>query len=179
VLGVAVLVLAVAALALWGASAATWASQRYQTPFTGVISYRATGAALRPELVPLALVALASIAAVLATGRWLRRVLGGLLVVIGLLIVWRGVAGPTTGSYTGMPAGSSPVGEPSVNVFGPVLMVIAGVVLLASGYLIARYARRMPEMGAKYAAPGTKPVVKDPDKQLWDALDQGEDPTDG
>lgn len=174
----AALVLAVAAALLWAASAVTWVDQRYRTPFSGDVTFSATGAMVRPELVPVALVALAAIAAVLATGRWLRRVLGVVLCLAGAFLVWRGVGQPVAGAYRGVPSGSAPIAGPSVNPVGPVFMVIAALALAGAGFLVARYAHRMPEMGAKYAAPGENRTVKDPHKRLWDALDEGEDPTD-
>lgn len=176
--GAVVLVLAIAAAMLWSASAVTWVGQRYRTPFSGDVTFSATGATLRPELVPVALVAIAAIAAVLATGRWLRRVLGVLLCLAGALLVWRGIGSPVVGSYPGLPPGSTPIGGPSTSPLGPVLMVAAALALVTAGFLVARYAHRMPEMGGKYAAPGAKRTVRDPDKRLWDALDEGEDPTD-
>jgi uncharacterized membrane protein (TIGR02234 family) len=173
------LVLAASAVMLWAASAVTWVDQRYRTPFSGDVTFSATGATVRPELVPLALVALAAIAAVLATGRWLRRVLGVVLCLAGAFLAWRGVGLPVAGSYPSVPPGSTPISAPAANPVGPALMVVAALALVAAGFLVARYARKLPEMGAKYAAPGRKRVSKDPHKQLWDALDEGEDPTDG
>lgn len=176
-LGAAVLVPAVAAVLLWGASMVTWGSQRFRTPFSGDVTYSATGATVRPELVPVALAALASIAAVLAAGRWLRRVLGVVFCLAGALLVWRDVDRAPMSAYPGVPAGSTPIGAVSASPLGPLLLVVAAVALIGAGVLIVRYAGRLPEMGAKYSAPGAKRRALDPDKRLWDALDEGHDPT--
>ena len=175
--------LAAAAL-LWAASAVVWASQRYQTPFTGEKTFGATGAVLRPELVPLALAALAAVAAVLATGGLLRRLMGVLVAAAGGVLAWRALDWFASGWFTfgapDIPPASMPIGQPSPNPAGPVLMSVAAVVLIVAGLLVALVAHRMPAMGAKYSAPGTrKPKSHDPDKQLWEALDEGEDPTEG
>jgi hypothetical protein len=172
------LVLVIAAAMLWAASAVTWAQQRFRTPFSGDVTFTATGATVRPELVPVALVTLAAIAAVLATGRWSRRVLGAVLCLAGAFLVWRAVGLPVAGVYPGVPPGSTPIAGPSANPVGPILMVVAALALAGAGFLLVRYAHRMPEMGGKYAAPGEKRTSKDPHKRLWDALDEGEDPTD-
>jgi uncharacterized membrane protein (TIGR02234 family) len=180
-----VLLMVVAAAALWGSSALVWVSQQFQTPFTGVRTSGVPGADLRPELVPLALAALAAIAAVLATGGWLRRVVGVLVALAGALLGWRvstwygsndfGIA-----LHGDVPAGSKPIGAFTENPVGPVLMAVGALLLVLSGVLVAARARRMPAMGAKYSAPGTaqQRVSQDPDKRLWEALDSGEDPTD-
>ena len=177
---VVVLMLATAAL-LWGASALDWGSRRYGTPFTGEKTFTAAGAVVRPELGPLALATLAAIAAVLATGGWMRRLIGMLVVAEGGLLGWRVADWYLRGSPLPMgdvPAGSTPLGPASVSPFGPLLVVVAALVLVAAGLVVALYARWMPAMGAKYSAPtADKQRSRDPDRRLWEALDQGEDPT--
>jgi hypothetical protein len=39
------------------------------------------------------------------------------------------------------------------------------------------WAGSMPKLGGRYAAPGTSARAKDPDSELWTAMDAGEDPT--
>ncbi|MCA1187112.1 MULTISPECIES: Trp biosynthesis-associated membrane protein [unclassified Saccharopolyspora] len=178
-----VLLLVAAAGLLWGASALTWASRQYRTPFSGEVDAVASGAVARPELVPLALAALAAVAAVLATGGLLRRVVGALTLLGGALLLWRAgtwwFAAAAEFVPPGVPSGGEPVGEPSAAPFGPLLVVLAGLALLAAGALVAVRAGRMPAMGARYSAPGAeKRKSTDPDKRLWDALDEGADPTD-
>lgn len=178
----AVLLLLASAGALWGASAMGWSSQRYRSPLSGERVVELSGADVRPELVPFALAALAAIAAVLATGRWLRRLIGALIAVAGGLLVWRSTTGWGAGWFLpkrgSLPSGGHPVGELATNPAGPVLMALGGLVLVGAGLLVVLRARRMPAMGAKYSAPGAqKPRVQDPDRRLWDALDAGADPT--
>lgn len=178
-----VLLMVLAAVALWAASALSWVGQQYETPFTGVKHSGASGAKLRPELVPLALATLAAIAAVLATGGWLRRLMGVLVLLAGALLGWRAIAWYGTNDFGfvtegGVPPGSKPIGEFTTNPVGPALVSIAALILIAAGLIVVARAHKMPAMGAKYSAPGTaKRESQDPDKRLWDALDSGEDPT--
>lgn len=168
--------------ALWGASAMGWSSQRYRSPLSGEKTVELAGADVRPELVPFALAALAAIAAVLATGGWLRRLVGALVAVAGGLVVWRSTTGWGAGWFLpkrgAIPSGGEAVGELTTNPVGPVLMTLGGLVLVVAGLLVLLRARRMPAMGAKYSAPGAqKPPEQDPDRRLWDELDAGADPT--
>lgn len=179
----AVLLLLAAAGLLWAAGAVTWADQRYRTPFSGERTAAVTGGMLRPELVPLALATLAAIAAVLATGGWMRRLVGLLVVLEGALLVWRlfgWMAGPSpVPPIPGAPPGSEPVAQTVSNPLGPALMAAGAVALLVTGVLVLVGARRMPAMGAKYSAPASaRRDTRDPDRRLWDALDEGHDPTD-
>lgn len=169
-----------AAVLLWAASSLDWLEQRYQTSFAREDTQIVDGAQLHPELVPIALAALAAVAAVLATGGWLRRVVGILVVLAGAVLGWRAADGFTfdAGPYEGVPEGATPIGTADFQVLGPVLVAVAAVLLLAAGVLVVFRAGRMPAMGAKYSAPGTaKERVKDPDRQMWDDLDEGWDPT--
>src|SRR5690242_10674652 len=70
---VAGLVLAGAA-ACAGAAAMAWWTADYVDPLTGPLTLTASGSQCRPELVPVALIALAGFGATLATAGWLRRV---------------------------------------------------------------------------------------------------------
>lgn len=179
----AVLLMLAGAAVLWGASALTWGSQRYSTRFSGEKIAAVSGAMLRPELVPLALATLAGIAAVLATGGWLRRVIGLLIVAEAGLLGWRvadwATGAPSLAAAAELPPGSVPVDVVSTNPAGPLLVTLGAALLLAAGLLVVLRARSMPAMGAKYSAPATaKREPRDPDRRLWEALDAGEDPTD-
>lgn len=179
-----VLLVLAAALLLWAASALTWATATFRTPFSGDVPSAVSGSVARPELVPLALAGLAAIAAVLATGGLLRRVVGALTALGGLLLGWRAVSWFRTGPAEvppgpGVPPGSAQIGVQTAAPYGPLLVALAGLALLAAGVLVAARAHRMPGMGARYSAPGARKQSRgDPDKRLWDAQDEGTDPTD-
>jgi len=106
----------------------------------------------------LALVALAGAGGTIAVGGWGRRVVGALVAVAGLLAAWQALA--TDGGGVGR----------WVALLGAVLLVVAGV-------LVIRFAARLPAMGARYASAATRRGSGDPDKDLWDGLSEGRDPT--
>ncbi|MFS8522148.1 MAG: Trp biosynthesis-associated membrane protein [Micromonosporaceae bacterium] len=148
-----------------------------------------TGGDLVAWLPSLAWAALAAAAALPAVRGHARRGLGGLLAVAGAaMAVAAGVAGVRAGSPAGWPALAT-VGAAAVAAAG-------GLALTASGdwpALGARYERRgaaPPDRGAT-APDGLNRTARDghggsaPDggtfagreRQLWEALDRGEDPT--
>lgn len=177
-----VLLMLLSAGLLWGSSALSWVSATFRTPYSGDVQSGATGSMVRPELVPLALASLAGIAAVLATGGWMRRIIGGITVLGGGLLVWRAVSWHLDGDFgftpPNLPPNSAPIGVPDPIPFGPLLMGLAALTLLNAGLLVAARAKRMPAMGSRYSAPGARRESRDPDKRLWEALDEGADPTD-
>lgn len=181
----AVLLLVLAgAGALWGASGLNWLSQRFRTPMGTETTSGVAGAVLRPELGPMALAALAAVAAVLATGGLLRRLVGVLIALAGALLAWRAYRHFSGGWFTyasgDVPPGSTPIGELTSSPFGPLLMTLGALLLLIAGLLVVVRAGRMPAMGARYSAPGAAKEQKsqDPDRRLWNELDAGRDPTD-
>jgi len=151
-----------AAIALFAASR-TWAvvEQVRPAPLPALREPR-TGASLAPWLPALALVALAGAGALVATRRTGRLLVGVLLAACGLGLV--AAAGLAVGN--GAPAG------------WPVLCAVGGVVVAGTGLVAVRRGRRWPVMGSRYerpAAPAAE-TARTP-AELWDALDQGTDPT--
>lgn len=97
----------------------------------------------------LAVLALALIAAALATGGWARRLLGALCAGVGVL---------------------APLAALGQGVLPTVLGATAGLAMAVSGALLLLRGHRMPRMGARYQAkPGRR--------SAWDELDAGNDPT--
>jgi uncharacterized membrane protein (TIGR02234 family) len=177
----AVALLIAAAAALGGAAALGWARVGFQAPLRGSVPVRVTGSDLVPVLGPLALLAVASVAAVLATGGWARRLLGVLLAgaavpaALGVARVSdqsRLVAAAV--SAAGRADRAVPDGTVAVLAAGPVLAT-AGVVLLAgAGALLVLRGHRMPRMGSRYRAPAARASRP---RELWERIDAGEDPT--
>jgi hypothetical protein len=144
--------LVASAALLWGASAVVW------EPGAG-----RTGTQVAPSLTGVALLALAGVAGVLATGGLARRLVGGLLAAAG--------AAQTVAALAALGAAGTPA---------PLLAVAGGLLLLAAGVLVALREPWLPRLGARYAAPGApKRRQADPDRAAWEALDAGEDPTAG
>ncbi|HEX6497545.1 MAG TPA: Trp biosynthesis-associated membrane protein [Micromonosporaceae bacterium] len=124
-----------------------------------------TGAALAAWLPALALVALAGAGALLATRRSGRVAVGILLVLCGL-----GIAAGGGYGLAEVPGASA--GWPVVALLGGVLVVAAGLVATAHG-------RRWPSMGGRYErdAGSGSTGRGGGERDAWDALDRGEDPT--
>lgn len=144
----------------------------------------------------LALVALAGVVAVLATRGLGRRVIGAVLALAGAAVIWRAIGAASAVSaararslvrsrHSGVGVGASVVPRVSVHAEWPALTVVCGVLVLVAGLLILARGHRWAGMSARYEAPGT---LSDVDAEsartrasasLWSALDHGEDPTGG
>lgn len=164
--------LALASLLLWVSSLMTWSWTRHNDPLAGVVTTKLTGAERETGLVPLALVALALIAAVVATGGLLRRIAGGVVLLVGVGTVWLAFDG------IGEVFATHPAAYPLVTIAaGHGVAALAGLAVTLAGVLLVRSGHRMPRLGAKYQAPAQARRVADPDRELWQALDAGSDPT--
>ncbi|MEQ4304511.1 Trp biosynthesis-associated membrane protein [Plantactinospora sp. B6F1] len=138
-----------------------------------------TGGDLLPWLPALALVGLAATGAVLGTRGIGRRLVGGLLALVGVgLAAGAGYAG--LGTDTEVAAG------------WPLLCALGGLLAGAAGAFTAVRSGGWPVMGARYergrsAGAGPESPLLTPDGRVdgrrtaaaWDALDRGEDPTVG
>jgi Tryptophan-associated transmembrane protein (Trp_oprn_chp) len=169
---------ACAAALLWGASALTW----YTVSPTGRAPLVFTGAQVSPSIGGFAWVALAAVAGLVATGGPARRVLAVLIGFAGAAAAFIGLVGWTRTEYAADSAGPVPPGAtlpppPLVVTPAPLLAVAGGLLLLAVGVLVVIREPRLPRLGARYAAPGTRPVEIDPDRAAWQDLDAGRDPT--
>jgi hypothetical protein len=106
----------------------------------------------------LALLALAAAGGSVAVGGWARRGVGAVVVVVGLLAGWQalGPSGAGLGRWAAL--------------LGAVLLVLAGA-------LMVRWAAGLPTLGARYRAVTPAGGSGDPDKDMWDGLSEGRDPT--
>ncbi|SDM89093.1 Trp biosynthesis-associated membrane protein [Allokutzneria albata] len=152
-----VLLLLAAAGLLWGSSSVAW----FADASSALRSARdqPTGADQVPALIPLALLSLAGIAGAIATSGVLRRVVGGLLALlaVGGIALWVGYAA-------------------TVTAVGPLLGLAGLALLLAAGLIVLVGGARMPALGARYDT-GSNARAADPDREVWEALDSGSDPT--
>lgn len=134
--------------ALWGSSQLVWDT-----------SADRRGDEVLPSLVPLALLCLAAIAAVVALSGWARRVLGAVVVAAGGTAVFLGVTA----------SGALP---------GRGLAWLGGFLVLGAGVLLVVRGGAMPRLGGGYQTPGAAKRSTDPERELWNALERGDDPTD-
>lgn len=195
--GIAALLLALAALCLWGSSRMTWVTV---TSSDGLGVDRVTeldGGTWAAATTPLALVLVAAIAAAFAVRGWVVRVVGVLVAVVAVV-----AALPALGLLTGGAsdeqaadiAGFERVGTQVVATevaTAPALLVLLGSLLtLAAAGVLVRKPAATGGLSSKYDSPAARREAtarrgageghEQPRTQrmLWDALDAGEDPTD-
>jgi MFS family permease len=133
-------------------------------PWARLATRTYTGSDVAGAVRPLALVALAGTAALLATRRWGR-------VVVGVLLLAAGVGTAVAAIGAGYPPGAHHLDG------WRIVVVVAAVPVAVSGLAAAARGSRWSVMSARYDAPGARQRVQDPDVALWDALDRGDDPT--
>ncbi|MBM7813619.1 Trp biosynthesis-associated membrane protein [Saccharothrix algeriensis] len=133
--------------ALWGSSRLVWDAAADRV-----------GDEVAPALVPLALLCLAAIAAVAALGGWARRALGVVVAAAGGAALFLGATGP----------GALP---------GHALAAVGGVLVLGAGLLLVARGSSLPRLGGGYQTPGAARRSADPERELWNALERGDDPT--
>jgi hypothetical protein len=184
-LGLACLGLAAASGLLWGASALVW----YRVTPAGRAPVAFEGVQVSPSLTGYALLALAGVAALVATGGVVRRVLAVLLGIAGVVVAVTATTALLGSPFaTDAPAATlpQPPAGTSVDVLrfqptaitpAPLLAVAGGLVLLAVAVLVVLREPRLTRLGARFAAPGKRPVEIDPDRAAWQDLDAGRDPT--
>jgi uncharacterized membrane protein (TIGR02234 family) len=164
------------------------------------------GQDLLPAAGALGLAALAGLAALLATRRLARRLVGGVLAAFGVAIIVtlsmpvtdaqvRGAVAGAAGTASSVAGGSTvdngttPGGGVSgISVASHVTMAafpwrwvaVAGAVLIvAAGLLAAWHGSRWPVMSSRYDRPARRrPSPSTDPAALWEALSQGIDPTD-
>lgn len=190
--GLVLIVLLVASLAVLAAYSATWV--RVTLPvFAGEATadgpareLALNGRDLAPLGGAMGWVGLASIAALLATRTWGRRVTGAAVVVAG------GAAGVIAlafgltevigsgGSFIEAAVGAS--SAPTVVAVNAwwVVATLGGLAMLTCGVAAVIEGAAWPKLGARYSR-GTADPRRQPGEQhaaaTWDALDRGEDPT--
>ncbi|MFC4949765.1 Trp biosynthesis-associated membrane protein [Pseudonocardia sp. GCM10023141] len=174
--------LALAALLLWVATTLTW----YRVTVPGRAPVEFDGSHAAPSMAGVALLALATVAALVAMSGIARRLLGVLVAVVGVLEGLDGVRGllgtpfdrdgPLPVTPTGV-AAEALRHQPTELTGAPLLAVAGGVLLLVVGLFVVLREPRLPRFGARYAAAGKSRPETDPDRAAWQDLDAGRDPT--
>jgi uncharacterized membrane protein (TIGR02234 family) len=177
--------LAVGGLAFF-AVGRTWAEAEVKADGLAPASVAVSGSDAQPLVSALAIVVVTAALAILAAGRRMRRVVGTLTVlvgVVGVIVVPRSGSGALADAVRSAAekspayAGPSSLGDVSHAPWD--LLTIAAFVLAAVlGVVTIRFAPHWPTMGSRYEAPTRRPAVDDPsDTDLWKAMDRGDDPT--
>jgi uncharacterized membrane protein (TIGR02234 family) len=177
----AILACAAGGLLLLLASGRQWARATLRNVSGGgTTPLSATGHVVAPSLPALGLALVALAAAILASKRTMRRVVGVVIVFVAAASV--GVAlsarGDVSSALEHRELGAQGLAvHASANGWWLVAL-LGGLIAVAAGILTVVRAAQWSSMGAKYDAP-TAPAAptKDPAAVAWDALDRGEDPT--
>ena len=189
---VAQLLLVVSALALWVASRMSWVDV---TSFDGLGQPKSTtlnGATWSTALVPLALVALAAAVATLAVRGWVLRLVGGLVAVATVGMGYLGIGlwvvpdvAVRAAELAQIPI-TALIDTERHHAGAVVTLVAAGCALVGAVLLVrsAAQAKAGTKTG-KYLAPAAKreaarqetPEAEMSERMIWDALDEGRDPT--
>lgn len=183
---VAQLLLAVAAAALWAASKLTWVQI---TSFDGLGQPKTadlSGATWSTALVPLALLVLAAAVAALAVRGWPLRILA---VLVAAASAGMGYLAISLWVVTDVAVRASRLAEVPVadlldtqrHYTGAVLTLVATAFSLVGAVLLMRSAARGQAEAARYTRQPTvaaeAPGAAMSERMIWDALDEGRDPT--
>lgn len=184
---IAQLGLVLAAAALWGASRMTWVEV---TSFDGLGQPKTaalTGGTWSTALVPLAVLLLATAVAALAVRGWPLRMLAVLVAITSAGLAYLGISLWVTPDVAVRAShlADAPVADlvgTERHFGGAAITVVAAVVTLVCAVLLLRSATKETSGVARYARRTAAPAVNTDDpvseRQLWDALDEGRDPTD-
>jgi uncharacterized membrane protein (TIGR02234 family) len=183
---IAQLGLVLAAAALWIASRMTWVEV---TSFDGLGQPRTTalsGSSWSTALVPLAVLLLATTAAALAVRGWPLRVLAVLAAITSAGTAYLAISlwlvrdvGVRASHLADAPVADLVATQRHYG--GAVTTMVAAAVTLACAALLLRSATKERSGAARYTRRSTVPTDEPDDamseRQLWDALDEGLDPT--
>jgi uncharacterized membrane protein (TIGR02234 family) len=202
-IGLAQLLLVVAAAALWTAARLPWVVIRSFDGLGPPREVSVSGASWSTALLPSALLLLATAVAALAVRGWALRALAGLLAVVSLAIGYLGVSlwvlpdVALRGCELAHVSLVTLVGSER-RYWGAGIAVAAAVCTLIAAVLLMRSAsdsESARSRAKKYAAPATRRsiarregadgvMLEEPgapalsERMIWDALDEGHDPTD-
>ena len=185
---VAQILLLISAGALWAASRLPWVSVTSFDGLTHPTTATLNGAQWSTALLPMAVLLAAAALAALAARGWLLRVVALLLAVVCLALGYLGVSLLVIPDVA--PRGAELAGVPIATLVdseryppGAVVTLVAAVGALAAAVLLMRAAgsaAHRADRSANYAGPGAEGGAgPDPlsERGMWDALDQGRDPT--
>lgn len=140
------------------------------------------GSDLAPGVRALGLVALAGVVAIPATKRWGRIVVGLLLALIGVGVV-AAAYGVASDLFTAVQDSDAVrnaggvQGESTRGTVWPYVCGLGGLAVAAAGFFVAARGRRWAALGQRYEAPAAAATRPPGERDLWEALDRGDDPT--
>jgi uncharacterized membrane protein (TIGR02234 family) len=199
-IGIAQLLLVVAAVVLWTASRMPWVVIRSFDGLGPPKSVTLSGGSWSTALLPLAVLQLAAAVAALAVRGWALRALAALLALVSFAVGYLGFslwAVPDV-AVRGADLAHIPlvtlVGTErhywgaSAAVLAAVCTLIAAVFLMRGASIVGPAREGTTKYASKYLAPGARRSIARDDaetaspqlseRMIWDALDEGRDPTD-
>jgi uncharacterized membrane protein (TIGR02234 family) len=138
------------------------------------------GSDLAPGLRALGLVGLAGVPALAASRGRGRRVVGlvVLLTGAGVVAVTTRLVAAGLGDRARLTAAVRDAGEGTTGATPwPYVTALGGLLLVAGGLLVMLRGPHWAGLGRRYDAPAAQPVQAVAERDLWAALDRGEDPT--
>ncbi|GFG69429.1 TIGR02234 family membrane protein [Mycolicibacter senuensis] len=194
VLRVAQLLLVLAAGGLWGASRLPWVLIHSSDGLGQPKDVTVTGASWSTALVPLALLCLAAAVATVAVRGWKLRVLAVLMAAVSLAAGYLAVSMWVVRDITLRALDIAEIPLTSLlasdrRLTGAVLSLLAALAVLAAAALLMRAAAHHTDDNAKYETPAARRAAtrgadavagasEMSERMMWDALDEGCDPTD-
>ena len=194
------LLLVMAAVALWAASRLPWVVIRSFDGLGPPKEVPLSGASWSTALLPLALLMLATGVAALAVRGWALRVLAGLLAAASLAVGYLGVSLWVIPDVAVRGADLAHISVVTLvgserRYWGAGIAVLAAACTLIAAVLLMRSAMSARDGATKYASPATRrsnalrgdadgAMLEEPEapemseRMIWDALDEGRDPTD-
>jgi uncharacterized membrane protein (TIGR02234 family) len=186
VIRLAQLLLLASAGALWVGARMVWVDVQ---SFDGLGQPKSTvlnGASWSTALVPLAVLLLAAAVAALAVRGWPLRLLAVLVAAASALTAYLAISlwvirdvAPRAAHLAEVPI-TNLVGSQR-HYGGAIVTLVAAVVTLVGAVLLVRSAARAKSEAARYerrGAPSTQEAAAPSERAIWDALDEGRDPTD-
>ena len=181
----AVLLCLVGAFVVLVAAGRPWVELVVVSPLVTDRTLAVTGAELSPGVRALGLVGLAGVVAIAATRRTGRFVVGVLLLLVGvgLMVLSLSVAGDDRRALdtASVREAGGTVGDASPGTGWPYASAAGGLMLACAGALVAARGRRWAALSQRYEAPAASaqepPTPDRAERELWESLDRGEDPT--
>ena len=152
------------------------------TPLLPPQALAVTGSDLLAGLSALGLAGLAGVLALAATRGRGRLVVGAVLLAVGGtvagLVLQRIATGLTDAALRTPFVRAAGADIASTSVTGwPWLCLLGGLLLASAGLLVAVRGRRWHALGRRYEAPAARAAEPAGERDLWEALDRGDDPT--
>jgi uncharacterized membrane protein (TIGR02234 family) len=186
VIRLAQLLLLVSAGALWVASRMVWVEVQSFDGLGQPKTAALNGASWSTALVPLAVLLLAAAVAALAVRGWPLRVFAVLVAAVSALMAYLAISLWVVRDVAVRAAHLADV--PITNLVstqrhygGAIVTLVAGVVTLFGAVLLVRSASRAKPEAARYerrGAASAQEATAPSERAIWDALDEGRDPTD-